>query len=878
MSQVAPSIQEISTISACATVTDTKIIPTMPKKETVEDKTERGLKAADKIGAEELTEVSLGCTVTANTTNSVANQDTLNEFVVVEENLVADTLPLKRPPVYIPRPKPRLVRRMLEPQVAPVLAVAKDAAQYPTPPPSNTSASPPRKDVTPDSPKLDPIKQVVAPRKLIYQSTGIQTLPPGNSSTFEKIYGRSARNNSVELDSADMFTSGETGLSAMGRFGKDIASNTYDLIYGRRFRYLIPTCSPDVQDQGFQVMDFSARENAIKKARVKAAMQVNRLKPWMDKFHYKAFPELRENMIVHSEQVPQWVEIDKNGQVDSTAPFPNVVCTETYSTGPPESISVVLTRGDDADIAFIDEVTNFIEYPMPDSDTEDFVVRTVQTPTPNRLVQNMKAPRGGKTRPPVASHNTKRVQSATALKATVNTIEREHRDASVVQEDRTECSRLAHSTGFVEFVLGKDYTTNTSGDAPAETGPTPSKPMIRHPPREESTLSVVPPQKGLLYSSDSPRFGPSKTSPAIAISAQNSRKTKRTSKPLPTPRTQLTSASSSASAAPQKRTEKQTNGVRKITGIKTNATVLGPFRKDPTQKVTDQLPNALFGAFLLKTPRENTPVSQSDTSALPHDLTDLSATSTPSSALITAPSSPQHDSRASQYDSSCPPNNGIICAPIATDTIYVSLPSSPIVPLKMTLYPSSQKRSRHGEDEDLVDYSDSKLIPSPKKQHIEGYSKKHPEQATDTSILARQPSRNLESIARVAQQYPPPPPLHRAPARRITSAQDCLQQRPPQTSASSRRSSRQPTFQLQITSLQASLRQTPSRGSVSQRAPTRRAPKQQSPSRRVSSNQTPSQELTQRDTIPEPSISQPTRHRTSPQGMWARRFAGTGLL
>jgi hypothetical protein len=862
-------------MSACATVTDTEIIPTMPKKETVEDKTERGLEEAEKIGTEELTEVSLECTVTANITNSVANQNTLNEFIVVEENLVTDTLSPKRPRVYIPRPKPRLVRRMLEAQVAPVLAVAKDSAQYPTPPPSNTSASPPRKDITPDSLKLDPLKQVVAPRKSIYQSTGIQTLPPGNNSTFKKIYGRNARDSSVGLDSADIFASGETGLSAMGRFGKDIASNAYDLIYGRRFRYLVPTCSPDVQDQGFQTMDFLARENAIKKARVKAAMQVNRLKPWMDKFHYKAFPELRENMIVHSEQAPQWVEIDKNGQVESTAPFPNVVCTETYSTGPPESIPVVLTRADDADIAFIDEVADFIEYPMPGSDTEDFAVRIVRTATPNRLVQNMKASRGGKTRPSVASHNTKKVQPETALKATVSTIEREHRDASVVQEDRTECSRLAHSTGFAELIRGKDYTANTSGDAPTETSPMPCTPMIRHPPREETTLKVVPPQKGLLYSSKSPRFGSSKTSPAIAISAQSSRKPKGTSKLLPTPRTQLTFASSSASAILQNRTEKQTNGVRKTTGTKTNATVLGPFRKDFAQNVTDQLPNALFGVFLRKTPRKNTPVSKSDTSASPHDLTDLSATSAPSSALMATPSSPQHDSRASQYDSSDPPNKGIASASVAQDTIHDSLQSNPIVPLEMTLYPSSQKRSRHEEVEDLVDYSDSELIPSPKKQHLEGYSKKHLEQATDTNIFATQPTRDLE---RVAQQYPPPPPPDRAPVRRISSVQGCLQQHPPQTSVSSRRPSRQSTVQVQIHSPQDSLRQTPSRGIVSQQTPTQRAPSQQSPSRRVSSNQALSQELTPRDTIPQPSTSQPTRHRTSPQGMWARRFAGTGLL
>jgi hypothetical protein len=909
MYQVALSDQEVSTSSTSVANPSAKVIDGIDRNETLEDKIECGLEEVKSNRTEEVEKLSPGCTVTANDTNSVNNKNSPEKSINIEEKLETQLLPPRRPSVYIVRPNPRLGRQTVRYHAALTSQVTTVSAQYTTPPPSDSSSSPSREDVTPNSLESHPMKESAAP-KVIYQSTGIQTLPPGDNSTFKKIYGRYSRDHSSGLDLAGTFTRSETGLGAMGRFGKDFGIHTYDLVYGRRFRAPVPNSSVDFQNKGFQTMEISEREMAIKKAKVKAAMQVMRLKPWMDKFHHKAFPEPRENMIVHSEQRQVWVEIDKRGQVGGTAPFPNVVCTETYSTGPPEPISVFLTCEDDADTTYTDDLADFIEYPMPDWDTEEFVVQTVQALPLDRQLQAFKGSTGGKTTPSVASKKTGNAQSGTHYKATRTTVEREHSFNSDAQENKINSDWKTTSTDKTKLVSSVACTIRNSIDVPkgssepheeplylpkeseqnaTTTGPRPNSktgephtPIIPYPPWEESILEVVPRKKGSLYSTDNPKFGTRKiTSDSTAkksnstINVSDSQGLKKIS-PLPSnPRTYSISIASTPSAAQRNRIAKQANSARQTLDDKIRTPEPHQNRKANACKEASQLPNALFGTFRRRMDKMSTPASQHDSSTLKYKIMGVSITSISSSAPTTSPLS----RRCNSFDApSGVPNTLSTNVPSASASqhiLHISQNNPPKVPPTRTKCPSLNKRGRNDEEEDLVDYSDSELIPGPKKQRLEdqeGDRSNLYEQATKINSLSGRAAEYLERSARVVQQQFPLPPRRQTNTQGLPSQEGALQQLSTRGPEVPQQTSQQAIPQLQRPSLSQNIssRQTPTKKALSQQTAVQRAP-----SRQASSLRPTSQDATSRQ-----STSQPTqRNRELRQGMnWALSLAGTGLL
>jgi hypothetical protein len=848
--------------------------------------------------------------VTANETNIVDNKNFVKELITIKKKLDTELLPLKRPSVYIVRSKARLVRRIPEAHTPSSSKDSIASTKYATISPSDHSLSPPRKDIAPNSLESNPMKESVAPKKVIYQSTGVQTLPPGDNSAFEKIHGRDIKDRSHGMDPAGTFTCGKTGLSAMGRFGKDVGIHTYDLIYGRRFRAPIPTSSVDFQDQGFQIMEIPEREKAIKKAKVKAAMQVMRLKPWMDNIHYKALPELRENMIVHSEQRQVWVKIDNKGRVEGTAPFPNVVCSETYSTGPPEPISVIPTCGDDANSPSIDDVTDFMEYPMPDWDTEEFVVQTVQVLPLDLQMQTFRVPKSGKTSSSVTSINTRKTQSRICSKANGTTIERAVSFDSVTQVNKSDRDRVDPSTEKKGLASTAACITSNPIDVPkGSSGPykdplylsedpekgelttephpdlkigEPQTPIIRNSPREKSTSKAVPREKGLSYSTDKPRLGTSKRVPvSTAHTLERTAKTlefqksKRTSTPPSILQTQSISMASVPLATPRNRIEKQTNGVRKSTDGNTRAPELGQRRKATVRKEAIQLPNALFGAFRRKMDKISIPVSQHDSSALQQNKTETHIEGTSSSAPTKTPSSRRWNSLDSPSGISDTLRTSVPSAFASQHTFPPSHSNTSRVPPAHTPSLPPRKRSPNNEHEDLVDYSDSELIPSPKKQRLkdqESNSSKLYGQATNVNSVAGRVARDLENSVRVAQQYirQLPPPITRKTPTPGVLLQKSLRQRLSPRNFDALQQSLQEIPQLQM----------PSQQTLSQQTSLRQAPSQQTSARPVPSHQAASQTPAPQDAASQQSILQPARRKREPrQGMnWVLSLAGTGLL
>ncbi|KAF2794163.1 hypothetical protein K505DRAFT_337162 [Melanomma pulvis-pyrius CBS 109.77] len=198
-----------------------------------------------------------------------------------------------RPPVRIMRSTPR--------------PLTSDTNPSPTPP----SSSPSQRD-----------------RKVMYQDTAVQTLPPGNAVEFERVFGFPPADGISGNIPLGIKVKGWTGLGAMGRFQKRTGIK-YDLIYGEEYQAPAPS-TKNVEDREFQTVDFQTRTMATAKAKAKAVIQAKNLQPWMEKQDMIARPETRGYMIVHSEQFQVKVKVDQDGTVDGSikVPFPNVVCKE----------------------------------------------------------------------------------------------------------------------------------------------------------------------------------------------------------------------------------------------------------------------------------------------------------------------------------------------------------------------------------------------------------------------------------------------------------------------------------------------------------------------------------------------------------------------
>lgn len=162
-------------------------------------------------------------------------------------------------------------------------------------------------------------------RTVVYQSTGVQTLPPGDEDAFEKCYGR-------------LPDDGEAGLGAKGRYlpGK---VDPHELCYGEAF--IVPQyeaseekaskdeASKSYTSSLFQTMEFKDRTGPIRKAKAKATLIAKKYQSVAKEEGYRIFAETDNRMVVHSEQFPIKVKLDKNGMakgyVGDVPRLPNVV-------------------------------------------------------------------------------------------------------------------------------------------------------------------------------------------------------------------------------------------------------------------------------------------------------------------------------------------------------------------------------------------------------------------------------------------------------------------------------------------------------------------------------------------------------------------------
>jgi hypothetical protein len=137
-----------------------------------------------------------------------------------------------------------------------------------------------------------------------YHSTGIQTLPPSDATSFHKIHGWHPTHREIER---------KIGLAAYGRYMKEPGSNPHDVVYGAAFQLGLSNKKPKYVNSAFQTVDGSTRRKALAKAKVKASIMVNRYKKVAAKDRYNIWAESKDDKIIHSEQCEVTIKLDKEG-------------------------------------------------------------------------------------------------------------------------------------------------------------------------------------------------------------------------------------------------------------------------------------------------------------------------------------------------------------------------------------------------------------------------------------------------------------------------------------------------------------------------------------------------------------------------------------
>jgi hypothetical protein len=139
-----------------------------------------------------------------------------------------------------------------------------------------------------------------------YQNTGVQTLPPANGDVFRLIHGREPSNCDYTRN---------MGSAGIGRLANDPRSNPYDLIYGSP--YPIPTTARRGAyiDSEFHTASHDMSRMALARAKVKASMTANKYRNAASQAGYVICAESRDEMVVHSEQFSNVVQLDADGNL-----------------------------------------------------------------------------------------------------------------------------------------------------------------------------------------------------------------------------------------------------------------------------------------------------------------------------------------------------------------------------------------------------------------------------------------------------------------------------------------------------------------------------------------------------------------------------------
>jgi hypothetical protein len=159
------------------------------------------------------------------------------------------------------------------------------------------------------------------PRSLTtYRSTGVQTLPPPDATSFYQIHGRDPTHEELER---------KIGLAAYGRYMKKPRSNPHEVVYGTAFRPEMIEHEFTYADVGFQTLDFAPRKKALAKAKVKASMIANKYKRLAAEDGYTIWAEPKDDKTIHSEQYAAMIKLDSEGNAkdgeDLTGRFlPNI--------------------------------------------------------------------------------------------------------------------------------------------------------------------------------------------------------------------------------------------------------------------------------------------------------------------------------------------------------------------------------------------------------------------------------------------------------------------------------------------------------------------------------------------------------------------------
>ncbi|KAF1925159.1 uncharacterized protein M421DRAFT_8223 [Didymella exigua CBS 183.55] len=190
------------------------------------------------------------------------------------------------------------------------------------------------------SPSLDPMDPdpIAASLEALptYHNTGVQTLPPANGNIFRLIHG-------CEPSQSDYVHS--MGSAGIGRLAADPRSNLFDLIYGST--YLAPTTATrgTYTESGFQTANHDTRRKALARAKVKASMTANKYRNAASKAGYVIYAESRDEMVVHSEQFHNVIQLDSEGNLlegtVKTRNLPNIYGALIY----PEPSETPTTRG-----------------------------------------------------------------------------------------------------------------------------------------------------------------------------------------------------------------------------------------------------------------------------------------------------------------------------------------------------------------------------------------------------------------------------------------------------------------------------------------------------------------------------------------------------
>jgi hypothetical protein len=163
--------------------------------------------------------------------------------------------------------------------------VAKESATLDlTAPSSSVPLAPPREPVT-------------------YLSTATQIKPPQTGAEFVQIYGYEPKMHDIEH---------KIGLAAIGRY-KHPDDIPYGVIHGVPFQPAHSERSPSYTSSGFQIMALGALNMAVAKAKAKAGFTAIKYKNALAKGGEKILTQSKDEAIVHSEQYPSIINVNKNG-------------------------------------------------------------------------------------------------------------------------------------------------------------------------------------------------------------------------------------------------------------------------------------------------------------------------------------------------------------------------------------------------------------------------------------------------------------------------------------------------------------------------------------------------------------------------------------